>query len=94
MRQPILTNDDLEKIRAIAEVARHASSRSRTLDTTCPRRATARRAWSRRSTSCLRRGRRRGARRHQHPDPVGSRASAPTAFRSRRCWHCARCTTI
>ena len=53
VRQPILTNEDLEKIRAIGGMEDNPF-RSKTLDITYPVSRRRRRAWRRRSTSCSR----------------------------------------
>ena len=68
VRQPILTNEDLEKIRAITEVADN-HFKSITLDMTWPadRRRGRHGAGDRRA---VRAGREGGARRHQHHHPV------------------------
>ncbi len=63
VRQPILTNEDLEKIRVMGQQAGDAF-RSVTLDITWPVREGADWAWKRRSTPCAPR-----------PSAVSSRAS-------------------
>ena len=83
VRQPILTNEDLEKIRAISEVG-DGHFKSRTLDTTWPaEHGAARHEGGARHAVRARRGRR--ARRHQHHHPVGPPRRRRTTFRSRRC---------
>ena len=90
VRQPILTNEDLEKIRAIGDMdgnpfksadARHHLSR----------RTPAPRAWAPRSMRCAPRPRRPST-------PASTSSSCPTAWsgptacRSRRCWRPPACT--
>ena len=69
--QPILTNADLEKIRAISSLVGDAF-RTRTIDVTWPASEGAA-GHGARGRSHLPRGDRRGAGRLQHSDPVGSR---------------------
>ena len=69
VRQPILTNADLEKIRAISEVG-DSHFKSRTLDTTWPVETGARRPQGR-ARRAVRARRGRGARGHQHHRAVG-----------------------
>ena len=68
VHQPILTNANLEKIRAISEVGRdRTSSRSRSTPPGRPRPAPP--AWKR-HRGAVQPGRRSGARRHQHHHPL------------------------
>ena len=88
--QPILTNADLEKIRAIDSLAGGAF-RTQTIDTTWPAVGRRRRHGARRRAH-LPRGDRGGAGRPQHPDPVGPRRVRRPHSRSRRCSPPRRCT--
>ena len=90
VRQPILTNEDLEKIRCIG----HFEDRfdTKTLDITYPAEQGA--AGMRRRARPPLRPRRGGrARRLQHHHPVRPAWSARTASRSRRCSRRRPCTT-
>ena len=73
--QPILTNADLEKIRSIAELV-DGAFRTATLDATWPA-AEGAAGLERALERLCARGHRRGAGRHQHPDPVGPGAVGP-----------------
>ncbi len=84
VRQPILTNEDLEKIRAISEVADN-HFKSLTLDTHLGRRARRRRACSRRSMTCARRPSRRCA-------TASTSSSCPTAWPAPTACRCHRCS--
>ncbi len=90
--QPILTNADLEKVRAISSLVGDAF-RTQTIDVTWPAGEGAA-GMAPRGRSHLPRGDGCGAGRLQHPDPVGSRRVAERASRCRRCWRPRRCTTI
>ncbi len=83
VRQPILTNDDLEKIRSIREIER------RPFQVDHPRHHLPGRARRRRhglgARAAVRARRGGGARRLQHHHPVRPHAPAPTACRFRRC---------
>ena len=91
VRQPILTNEDLEKIRSISEVADN-HFKSVTLDTTWPADRRRGRDWSRRSTRSARRPSRRCATASTSSSCPTARP-APTACRCRRCSAARRCTT-
>ena len=74
-KSPILTNEELEKLRAPRRHdGRTASSRSR-CRSLFPRRARARPGWSRRSTSCAAQASAGDRRRLRHPHPVRPRPS-------------------
>ncbi len=92
VRQPILTDADLEKIRSISEVARHpfqvAHARHH-----LPRRL--RRGRARAGAGrALRAGRSRRARGRQHHHPVRPHGRRPTGFRSPRCSPAPPCIII
>ena len=74
--QPILTNEDLERIRQIGEVKDNHFS-SITHRHHLPGRERARRAWRRRSTSCARRPRRPCARSDYNIIILSDRATGP-----------------
>ena len=90
VRQPILTNEDLEKIRCIGHVEERFDTK--TLDMTYPavQGAEGMRGGAR---PALRAGRGGRAWRLQHHHPVGPRRPGRIAFRSRRCWRRRRCIT-
>ena len=75
--QPILTNADLEKIRSIAELV-DGAFRTATIDTTWPA-AEGAAGLAKAVDAHLPRRHRRGAGRHQHPDPVRPRHRRRTA---------------
>ena len=89
VRQPILTDEDLEKIRAISEVG-DGHFKSRTLDTTWPAEhgAAGLKDGARHALRARRGG---GARRHQHHHPVRPPRRRRSAFRCRRCSPARRC---
>ena len=90
--QPILTNPDLEKVRAISSLVGDAF-RTRTIDVTWPANegaagmALAVDRICREATDAVLDG-------LQHPDPVGSRGVGRRGFRCRLCWRPPPCTTI
>ena len=73
--QPVLTNADLEKIRSIAELV-DGAFRTATLDATWPA-AEGAAGLERALERLCADGHRRGAGRHQHPDPVATAPPAP-----------------
>ena len=84
VRQPILTNEDLEKIRAIGDIDDNPFQ-SKTLDITYAGRRAAPPAWPT-ALDALCAARRGGRpRRHQHHHPVRPHGRRRTACRSRRC---------
>ena len=89
--QPVLTNADLEKIRAISELL-DGAFRTRTLDTTWPAGEGAPGDGAG-AGPAVRRGDRRRAGRQQHPDPVRPRCRRGAASPSPPPWPRRRCTT-
>ena len=89
VRQPILTNEDLEKIRCIGHVEEPFDTK--TLDITYPAEQGAA-GMDGALDAALRARRGRRARRLQHHHPVRPAWSARTASRSRRCSRRRRCT--
>ena len=89
--QPILTNADLAKIRAIANAARRRVPHRRP-STPPGRPAKAPPGMAKALDRICARSDRCGAGRPQHPDPVGPRGVGRRASRSRRCSPPRRCT--
>ena len=92
VRQPILTNADLEKIRSISEVGRD-HFKSLTLDTTWPAEAGAAGMEARHRRRCAARPTPRCAT-ASTSSSCPTAAPAPTAFRSRRCSPARPCIII
>jgi hypothetical protein len=90
VRQPILTNDDLEKIRAIGDIGDNQFS-AKTLDITYPP-TRARRAWKRGLDTLCERAE-KAVRRLQHHHPVRPHGRTAAALRSRPCWRPQRSIT-
>ena len=84
VRQPILTNEDLEKIRAIGDMDDNPFQ-SKTLDITYPADGRRRRHGSGARRALRRAPRSRGRRRHQHHHPVRPHGRPGPDRDSRRC---------